>query len=36
MFAYLCRRCEACSSEFILEKMEDPGSGLSGCPSDLL
>jgi hypothetical protein len=30
MFAYLCRKCESCSSEFILEQMEDPGSGQSG------
>lgn len=29
MFAYLCRKCGACSSEFILEQMEDPGSGQS-------
>jgi hypothetical protein len=27
MFAYLCRKCECCCSEFILEQMEDPGSG---------
>ena len=30
MFAYLCRRCKVCGSEFILEQMEDPGSGRSG------
>jgi hypothetical protein len=30
MFAYLCRKCGSCSSEFILEQMEDPGSGHSG------
>ncbi len=30
MFAYLCRKCGVCSSEFILEQMEDPGSGNSG------
>jgi hypothetical protein len=30
MFAYLCRRCGACGSEFILEQMEDPGSGRGG------
>lgn len=30
MFAYLCRRCGSCSSEFILEQMENPGSGQSG------
>jgi hypothetical protein len=29
MFAYLCRKCGFCSSEFILEQMEDPGSGQS-------
>ena len=29
MFAYLCRQCRGCSSEFILEQMEDPGSGQS-------
>lgn len=34
MFAYLCRRCGACSSEFILEQMEDPGSGQTGSPSN--
>lgn len=33
MFAYLCRRCGACSSEFILEQMEDPGSGQGGSPA---
>lgn len=33
MFAYLCRKCGACSSEFILEQMEDPGSGQDGSPS---
>ena len=33
MFAYLCRRCGFCSSEFILEQMEDPGSRQSGSPS---
>ena len=33
MFAYLCRKCGACSSEFILEQMEDPGSGQGGSPS---
>jgi len=35
MFAYLCRKCGSCNSEFILEQMEDPGSGHSGssaCP----
>lgn len=32
MFAYLCRKCGCCSSEFILEQMEDPGSGQSGSP----
>jgi hypothetical protein len=36
MFAYLCRRCEYCNSEFILEQMEDPGSGNSGSPGDML
>ena len=30
MFAYLCRRCGVCGSEFILEQMEDPGSGRGG------
>jgi len=30
MFAYLCRRCRGCGSEFILEQMEDPGSGRGG------
>jgi predicted Zn-ribbon and HTH transcriptional regulator len=30
MFAYLCRKCGSCSSEFILEQMEDPGTGQSG------
>jgi len=35
MFAYLCRKCGSCSSEFILEQMEDPGSGQSGS-SDIL
>lgn len=33
MFAYLCRKCGSCNSEFILEQMEDPGSGQSGSPS---
>ena len=33
MFAYLCRRCGACGSEFILEQMEDPGSGRGGSGS---
>lgn len=33
MFAYLCRKCGFCNSEFILEQMEDPGSGQSGSPS---
>jgi hypothetical protein len=32
MFAYLCRKCRFCSSEFILEQMEDPGSGQSDSP----
>lgn len=36
MFAYLCRKCSFCESEFILEQMEDPGSGHSGSPSDPL
>ena len=36
MFAYLCRKCGTCSSEFILEQMEDPGSGQSGSPSSPL
>jgi hypothetical protein len=35
MFAYLCRKCECCSSEFILEQMEDPGSGHSDSSSNL-
>ena len=34
MFAYLCRRCRFCNSEFILEQMEDPGSGRSGSAND--
>jgi len=34
MFAYLCRRCSACGSEFILETMEDPGSGRCGPGGD--
>lgn len=34
MFAYLCRRCGACGSEFILEQMEDPGSGRGGSSGD--
>ena len=34
MFAYLCRRCNACASEFILERMEDPGSGRGGSCGD--
>lgn len=34
MFAYLCRKCGACSSEFILEQMENPGSGQSGSSSN--
>lgn len=34
MFAYLCRRCGVCGSEFILEQMEDPGSGHGGSPDD--
>jgi hypothetical protein len=29
MFAYLCRKCRFCRSEFILEQVEDPGSGQS-------
>ena len=33
MFAYLCRKCSSCSSEFILEQMEDPGSGKSESPA---
>ena len=36
MFAYLCRKCGYCSSEFILEQMEDPGSGQSDSSSDPL
>lgn len=32
MFAYLCRKCGSCSSEFILEQMEDPGNGQGGSP----
>ena len=36
MFAYLCRKCGFCRSEFILEQMEDPGSGHDGSPSDPL
>lgn len=32
MFAYLCRRCNYCNSEFILEQMEDPGTGQTGFP----
>jgi hypothetical protein len=34
MFAYLCRRCNFCGSEFILEQMEDPGTGRGGSSSD--
>lgn len=34
MFAYVCRKCGSCSSEFILEQMEDPGTGHSGSPSE--
>ena len=34
MFAYLCRKCGSCSSEFILEKMENPGTGQEGSPSN--
>ena len=34
MFAYLCRRCDYGNSEFILEQMEDPGSGHSGSTGD--
>jgi hypothetical protein len=34
MFAYLCRRCSVCGSEFILEQMEDPGSGRGGSADD--
>ena len=34
MFAYLCRRCGVCGSEFILEQMEDPGSGRCGSSGD--
>lgn len=30
MFAYLCRKCGVCGSEFILEHLEDPGSGRDG------
>ncbi len=33
MFAYLCRKCGSCGSEFILEQMEDPGSGQSDSAS---
>ena len=33
MFAYLCTKCRFCSSEFILEQVEDPGSGQHGSPS---
>jgi hypothetical protein len=36
MFAYLCRKCGTCNSEFILEQMEDPGSGQSGSASSPL
>lgn len=36
MFAYLCRKCGSCSSEFILEQMEDPGSGHSSSASTLI
>ena len=36
MFAHLCRRCGCCHSEFILEQMEDPGSGNSGSADDAL
>jgi hypothetical protein len=35
MFAYLCRKCGSCNSEFILEKMENPGTGENGSPSSL-
>jgi hypothetical protein len=35
MFAYLCRKCGFCSSEFILEQMENPGSGQSGSSAGL-
>ena len=34
MFAYLCRKCSFCGSEFILEQMEDPGTGRSGSSSE--
>ena len=34
MFAYLCRKCRSCGSEFILEQMEDPGNGQNGSPSN--
>ena len=33
MFTYLRRNCDSCSSEFILEQVEDPGSGQSGSRS---
>ena len=36
MFAYLCRKCGRCGSEFILEQMEDPGSGHSDSSSNPL
>jgi hypothetical protein len=36
MLAYLCRKCDSCSSEFILEQMEDPGSGQSRSPVQLI
>ena len=36
MFAYLCRKCGSCSSEFILEQMEDPGSGRCNSSSPLI
>jgi hypothetical protein len=34
MFAYLCRKCDYCGSEFILEQMEDPGTGQSDSSSN--
>lgn len=34
MFAYLCRKCGACGSEFVLEYLEDPGSGRGGSNSE--
>jgi len=33
MFAYLCRKCGSCNSEFILEQLENPGTGQDGSPS---